>query len=623
MLTQVSPASNVDAAASFLEEFRLRHGRAPRILHIGNIANNAFLNAKLLNRAGFDCDVICYDYYHSMACPEWEDADFEGTLTDHLHPDWTALDLKGYERPRWFVQGPQLLCLDYLIAKRTGDTPVAEKLWRFLGQANGTVGAATLPEQPAAVTASTWQRVAGRTIDLLRKARSSPQAHLLVWEKLEVWASCRGWLAYFLVAIASPLVHAIVSILRAWTWISEAARPNALERIWVSLHQRARSSNHAIGHLFYSSLAPFAMLPALSIRSVAILLGRGSTKIIGDADAINASSSADPYQSVAAWSMRFKEVFPDRPDQLADGDCIAYTSVLPRWRALLQQYDIVQAYATDVVYPLLCAKRPYLGFEHGTLRDFTLGDSATCRLTAWGYHDADHVFITNGDCLEYARRIGVSRFTPMVHPLDDRRIRSIVGEYDELHRVHGVKYLFLCPLRHDWAVKGTDRYIRALPRLADELRRDFRVIMTRWGMQLDDSIRLAKELGVDDLIVWEEPLNRGRMVRMQKSCDVVFDQIALPHFGATAPQAIAAGVPVVMSYDPESTRWIIPESAPILSAWTPDEVVDAVHAALDPQWRANYVERAQDWFDTYHSGDRAVALNATAYRAVACAGGLL
>jgi hypothetical protein len=31
------------------EEFRGRLGRAPRILHIGNIANNAYLNAKLLN----------------------------------------------------------------------------------------------------------------------------------------------------------------------------------------------------------------------------------------------------------------------------------------------------------------------------------------------------------------------------------------------------------------------------------------------------------------------------------------------------------------------------------------------------------------------------------------------
>lgn len=35
----------------WLEAFRARHGRAPRILHIGNIANNAYNNAKLLDEA--------------------------------------------------------------------------------------------------------------------------------------------------------------------------------------------------------------------------------------------------------------------------------------------------------------------------------------------------------------------------------------------------------------------------------------------------------------------------------------------------------------------------------------------------------------------------------------------
>ena len=46
----------------WFDDFCKRQGRAPRVLHIGNIANNAYNNAKLLNDAGLDCDVICYDY---------------------------------------------------------------------------------------------------------------------------------------------------------------------------------------------------------------------------------------------------------------------------------------------------------------------------------------------------------------------------------------------------------------------------------------------------------------------------------------------------------------------------------------------------------------------------------
>ncbi len=33
----------------WLDDFRAKHGRPPRLLHVGNIANNAYINAKLLN----------------------------------------------------------------------------------------------------------------------------------------------------------------------------------------------------------------------------------------------------------------------------------------------------------------------------------------------------------------------------------------------------------------------------------------------------------------------------------------------------------------------------------------------------------------------------------------------
>jgi glycosyltransferase involved in cell wall biosynthesis len=80
------------------------------VLHIGNIANNAYNNAKIQRRFGIAADVICADYYHIMSCPEWEDADFIGTPTNPILPDWWAVDLRGFRRPHWFAQGPGRLC---------------------------------------------------------------------------------------------------------------------------------------------------------------------------------------------------------------------------------------------------------------------------------------------------------------------------------------------------------------------------------------------------------------------------------------------------------------------------------------------------------------------------------
>ena len=50
----------------WLHAFEASHGRKLRVLHIGNIANNGYLVAKLLRRAGIEADVLSYDYYHVM-----------------------------------------------------------------------------------------------------------------------------------------------------------------------------------------------------------------------------------------------------------------------------------------------------------------------------------------------------------------------------------------------------------------------------------------------------------------------------------------------------------------------------------------------------------------------------
>lgn len=104
----------------WLNNFVAKYKRKPCVLHIGNIANNAYNNAKILNQAGLDCDVLCYDYYHIMACPEWEDAIIQRDYGSHFYPRWFSAGIKNFKRPTWFVQGPLTLCLKYLTAKRNG-----------------------------------------------------------------------------------------------------------------------------------------------------------------------------------------------------------------------------------------------------------------------------------------------------------------------------------------------------------------------------------------------------------------------------------------------------------------------------------------------------------------------
>jgi ubiquinone/menaquinone biosynthesis C-methylase UbiE/glycosyltransferase involved in cell wall biosynthesis len=314
----------------------------------------------------------------------------------------------------------------------------------------------------------------------------------------------------------------------------------------------------------------------------------------------------------------FARLFPERADQLSVGDVAPYAHDVDLLAPVFANYDIIQAYGIGPIHPVIAGARPLIAFEHGTLRDFIRGDVYWHRLTALGYRKADHVFITNGDCIEHARWLGCESVSPMLHPVNvkEHEIRDEAG-IAELRRKYAASVLLFCPIRHDWSVKGTDVHLRALPILRKRFGDGVKMVLSPWGQQIEESRRLIAESGCGGNVAWlERPLCRRDLIRHLQAADVVLDQMALPHFGATAPQALAAGTPVVMSYVPASTEWLVREPAPILAAFAPQEVADRVVLALDPEWRAAFKVRAREWMHTHHHDRTMIEEHIRIYRRV-------
>ena len=73
-----------------------------RILHLGNILNNGYLNSKFLRRRGWQADSVTVDYRHVQAQPEWEEVPIVDAKLSHFEPDWSSFDLGDYRRVSWF-----------------------------------------------------------------------------------------------------------------------------------------------------------------------------------------------------------------------------------------------------------------------------------------------------------------------------------------------------------------------------------------------------------------------------------------------------------------------------------------------------------------------------------------
>jgi hypothetical protein len=547
------------------EAFVADYGRPPRILHIGNIANNAYNNAKLLNAAGTENDVICYDYYHSMGCPEWEDADFSGTIKDDFHPDWHALDIKGFKRPTWFVQGAQRDCLEYLLAVRTGRTTVAEDLWQRLSQSNRTVA----PPAPVSKWKTWHHATASKLMERL--------ARLYHWTQIDPAQAFPRVLGYLRAYM--PGWRMLVAPLLTAGWKVVAASTSGVVRMGRQIGVLAYARPH-----------------------------------VGDAGLFSSRQA----ELVAGWSQQF----PERVDGLQQSDLVIYQSTIEQWRWLFRHYDIVIGYSTDGIWPLLTGK-PYIAFEHGTIREIPYQSTTQGRNTALTYRHAAHVFVTNFDCQASAQLLAPGRFTLINHPYDEDH--GLCAEDWSLLRAQlrarlDADLLCFFPTRHDWvagtgyADKANDTFLLALAELR---RKGVRVgaVCCEWGANVAQSKTLIATEGLEPHVMWERPMAMVKFERMARACDLVVDQFKLGAFGGIVFKAMAVGAPILTYLDEQRLLDQYPEIPPVINCRTTNSIVHALDSlAREPHRLVAQGQASRAWIKRHHGKETTVNLQFDQFR---------
>ena len=577
--------------------------RRPRVLHIGNIANNAYINAKLLNDAGYDCDVICADYYHIMGCPEWEDADFEGDFGDQFLPQWWRLDLHGFARPAWFAQGPKDLCIRYLLARRSGDAELAARLWDELGRANNT-------RESRATFRQRLSKMVLRLRLRLSRLRTPSDLFAAVWLQLETWAA--GRVRKLMVAAIAALIFLLlapVTILPLWIaksfrwlqlwWLNLRSLHGPRTKVAWGLMTRFGCRHGAWGWVAVFAVAPLVMAVA-------------AVQEWREGRYPSSPSGTDRLERLVA---DFVQAFPDRDDVFTIADGIQYVWMRALWSQLFAHYDLIVAYSTDGFLPLLAGK-PYMAFEHGTLREIPFQRTPEGRRTALAYHFASHVFVTNFDCAANAERLAPGRHTEINHPFDEDHGLQVQGFAElraELCAELQSDYLFFFPTRHDWvagtgyADKGNDVFLRAFATVNQTGIRAG-LICCEWGANVADSKTLLEELGVRHAVKWIAPLPTVRFERMARACDCVVDQFVLGSFGGVMFKAMAVGAPVLTYLDEAQLLRQYPEVPPVVNCRTEAEIVHAIRRlAIAPEQTAEMGRRAREWMIRYHGKRETVA----------------
>jgi glycosyltransferase involved in cell wall biosynthesis len=600
-----------------LKAIEAKLGRPLRVLHIGNIANNAYNNARIQRQYGIEADVLCYDYYHIMATPEWEDAEFEGEV-DADAPDWWSTSLKGWRRPDWFVQGPAEACIQYLKARNLGLNRLAKLLWTFL-------------EARCLNHVRHFQRAMNRPMTALGRNHNDT---ILIVE----WLGLDKVPAHEASASQGPAPRSATTAAQAALATGgpgparhKDSRLRALLRPAVrgaiALYYFAKASLVRMGRYARHRATRHPVDPPIASH---LLEASQPVEALVVPYLLEARQLSD-WRDDAALAERDR-IFAQRVKRLmADEDSLAakdreqlenYVAAHPRrFFRILRDYDVVQLYSVDGFIAAMNGLEHYCAYEHGTLRDLPFGNDFYGALTRCAYAHATSVFVTNSDVLPSVDRMGLdpARVICLPHAFDDRKLMRFLAVNPGLAPPPGPAVIF-SPTRHHWNdrsgswTKGNDVLFRAAALVAAE-GHDFRLHLVEWGKEVAESKALLAELGLSGRVVWLPTMKKRELWEAYCTAHAVADQFMLPALGGVGFETMTLGRRLITAIDETQLSHFFGEPPPCLVASDVEQCAVQLRLVVaDPFDEAGRGMAAQQWMCNHHSADRIVDIQARAYQ---------
>ena len=299
---------------------------------------------------------------------------------------------------------------------------------------------------------------------------------------------------------------------------------------------------------------------------------------------------------------------------LGDYDCVLGFGLGAMLAALAQVPCVAHTWGGDIM------SIPFYDAEPGA----PAGRIALAKLQRFGYGKAVRLLLAEPRYLGAAQRLGLgakAEFTPyfidteMYVPGRDPELRrELVGDASGA--------LVFVPSRQDWEWKGSDVMLRGFAALTGPAAAEARLVCSGWGVDLEQSKRLAGELGILDRVRFlPHAMSKPRLLRHYQAADVVMDQFVLHSLGGSSFEAMSCECALVSSLDRPAFRDAYGEEPPLVEARTPDAIGVALGELLaDSERRAGLGRRAREFVRRHYGDELARNVAAICASAVGAAG---
>lgn len=281
--------------------------------------------------------------------------------------------------------------------------------------------------------------------------------------------------------------------------------------------------------------------------------------------------------------------------------------------------DIVVFYGAHNAYATISNwKGEYISLEHGTLRDYIHSDFYLAKKSKIGYQNSFRTIVTNQDCLEPARKLGIppENVLKSPHPSSDFDIQDLRILRRETLETNPNE--IFSPTRHSYGSivdrgKGNQAAIEGILSALLEYPH-LRATFVEWGDDVAKSKKLIRELNLQDKIEWIGVLSRKSLKHRMANALVVLDQFTIPAYGGITADAIAIGVPVITRQDIDSDTTFFGSPAPVLGAEKATDIFEKISLLVTNNLLGKEIfTKSIDWYDSNLSSSVAFDRRKSAY----------
>jgi glycosyltransferase involved in cell wall biosynthesis len=184
--------------------------------------------------------------------------------------------------------------------------------------------------------------------------------------------------------------------------------------------------------------------------------------------------------------------------------------------------------------------------------------------------------------------------TEIYRPGDGEKIR------DQWMQVVGGKKFILNVCRQSWQWKGNDRLIHAFSRFTQDANQDWRLVLMKWGPDVEKTKTLIQQLNIESKVVWENLCSKPLLRKRQQAADLVVDQLVMPGYGTSVLESMAADKPILMMPPDEKTQIYLPELPPFIGASQINEIYEALCRCNDDFFRQSQGTKNLKWLTMNH-----------------------